>query len=146
MTKKPEFIHVKDDDYAVGYGKPPAHTQFKKGQSGNPRGRRSRVSYEEDEFPIRRFMIEPVEVMFKGKKRRLPRLEVVLMSLITRAMAGCFKSQKLLLQESGGLKGFREEWKRQKTQADQDSIDQVLREAKDWFRDDQLHHKRSRLS
>jgi hypothetical protein len=23
-------------DYEVGYGKPPCHTRFKKGQSGNP--------------------------------------------------------------------------------------------------------------
>jgi hypothetical protein len=26
-------------DYEVGYGKPPRHTRFKSGQSGNPRGR-----------------------------------------------------------------------------------------------------------
>jgi hypothetical protein len=26
-------------DYEVGHGKPPRHTRFKKGQSGNPRGR-----------------------------------------------------------------------------------------------------------
>ena len=26
-------------DYQVGYGKPPRHTRFKRGQSGNPRGR-----------------------------------------------------------------------------------------------------------
>ena len=26
-------------DYEVGYGKPPRHTRFVKGQSGNPRGR-----------------------------------------------------------------------------------------------------------
>jgi hypothetical protein len=26
-------------DYPVGYKKPPRHTQFKPGQSGNPRGR-----------------------------------------------------------------------------------------------------------
>ncbi|HEY2446500.1 MAG TPA: DUF5681 domain-containing protein [Rhizomicrobium sp.] len=26
-------------DYAVGYGKPPVHTRFQKGQSGNPSGR-----------------------------------------------------------------------------------------------------------
>jgi len=26
-------------DYEVGYGQPPHHTRFKKGQSGNPRGR-----------------------------------------------------------------------------------------------------------
>src|SRR5215469_15592455 len=29
----------KQSDYEVGYGKPPRHTRFKKGQSGNPRGR-----------------------------------------------------------------------------------------------------------
>ena len=28
-----------DDDEKVGYGKPPKHTQFGKGQSGNPKGR-----------------------------------------------------------------------------------------------------------
>jgi hypothetical protein len=27
------------DDYDVGYGKPPKHSQFKKGRSGNPKGR-----------------------------------------------------------------------------------------------------------
>ncbi len=27
------------NNHEVGYGKPPKHTQFKKGQSGNPRGR-----------------------------------------------------------------------------------------------------------
>lgn len=26
-------------DYAVGYGKPPAHSRFQKGRSGNPKGR-----------------------------------------------------------------------------------------------------------
>ena len=28
-----------DDEYDVGYKKPPKRTQFKPGQSGNPRGR-----------------------------------------------------------------------------------------------------------
>jgi hypothetical protein len=30
-------------DYAVGYGRPPKHTRFKPGQSGNPRGRKKGV-------------------------------------------------------------------------------------------------------
>jgi hypothetical protein len=33
---------VMPDDYAVGYKKPPKHSQFKKGQTGNPNGRRGR--------------------------------------------------------------------------------------------------------
>jgi hypothetical protein len=28
-----------DDDYEVGYKRPPKNSQFKKGQSGNPKGR-----------------------------------------------------------------------------------------------------------
>ncbi|HET9530513.1 MAG TPA: DUF5681 domain-containing protein [Blastocatellia bacterium] len=28
----------KQGNYDVGYGKPPVHTRFKKGQSGNPKG------------------------------------------------------------------------------------------------------------
>jgi hypothetical protein len=28
-----------DPGYEVGYGKPPQSTQFKKGKSGNPKGR-----------------------------------------------------------------------------------------------------------
>jgi hypothetical protein len=30
---------VADEPYEVGFGKPPKHTQFKKGRSGNPKGR-----------------------------------------------------------------------------------------------------------
>lgn len=39
MTKK---IIRPDADYEVGYGKPPTETQYKKGQSGNPKGRPSK--------------------------------------------------------------------------------------------------------
>jgi hypothetical protein len=30
---------VADEPYEVGFGKPPKHTQFQKGRSGNPKGR-----------------------------------------------------------------------------------------------------------
>ena len=30
---------MSSSDYEIGYGKPPKHSQFKPGQSGNPRGR-----------------------------------------------------------------------------------------------------------
>lgn len=40
MSKSEEPPQPEDPDEAyVGYGKPPKHTQFKKGKSGNPKGR-----------------------------------------------------------------------------------------------------------
>jgi hypothetical protein len=35
-------LKAKDNhnSYAIGYGRPPQHSRFKKGQSGNPTGRR----------------------------------------------------------------------------------------------------------
>ena len=135
MTKQTKIIQMDDnDEYKVGYGKPPKTTRFKKGQSGNPNGRKPRVAYEEDDFPIRRFMMELMEVKLKGKKEKMTRFDVLLMTLIQKALSGCFKSLKLLIQESGGLKAFREEWKRQKNQADQEMIDQVWRDAEHWQR------------
>src|SRR5260370_27753852 len=37
--RRPPMPPDKKGDYAVGYGKPPRHTRFTRGQSGNPRGR-----------------------------------------------------------------------------------------------------------
>lgn len=41
MTEHPSDheASAQGDDYAVGYGRPPKVTQFKPGQSGNPKGR-----------------------------------------------------------------------------------------------------------
>jgi hypothetical protein len=41
MTSQTDGIEPAAAHYAVGYGKPPLHARFKKGQSGNPRGRPS---------------------------------------------------------------------------------------------------------
>ena len=35
MARKPD----RRNDHAVGYGRPPKHSQFQKGKSGNPKGR-----------------------------------------------------------------------------------------------------------
>lgn len=42
-AKRPSSSDDKPRDYEVGKGKPPKHTQFVKGQSGNPHGRRRKT-------------------------------------------------------------------------------------------------------
>jgi len=122
MSKK--VFNKNTRQYEVGFGKPPKHTQFKKGQSGNPKGR-PRFEFEEDEAPLRRYLLEPITVTVKGKTVQMPAIDVIVKSMIQKAAQGCHRSQKLLIQESGGLTALREEWKRQMTQADQEYFERV---------------------
>ena len=42
MSEPPNPLET-SANYTVGYGRPPRKTRFKKGQSGNPRGRRKGI-------------------------------------------------------------------------------------------------------
>ena len=77
-------------DYTVGYGKPPAHTRFRKGQSGNPRGRprgsKSMVSLLED------VLRQQISVTEQGQMRRISKREGVLTALVAKALRGDVKA------------------------------------------------------
>lgn len=135
MAKKTKLIHVGDDDYTVGYGRPPKATQFPKGVSGNREGRKRRTAYEEDEAPIRKFMMELKRVKIGGKWQWVARYELLMMKLYEQAMAGNPTATRQLIQASGGYKDFREEYKRQVTQADLEAMEEVSREAEKWLAD-----------
>ena len=72
--------------YRVGYRRPPQHTRFKRGQSGNPRGRhkgtRSLSSLLEKMF------FERVTIREGDRARCLPIIEVVLRNILARASKG----------------------------------------------------------
>ncbi len=74
------------DDYEVGYGRPPKHTQFNKGQSGNPRGRpKSRKSGSTD---VSELLNEPVRVKTGGKARDMLPFEAGFRQLALKALNG----------------------------------------------------------
>jgi hypothetical protein len=81
--------------YAVGYSRPPKATQFKPGQSGNPKGRpkgpRSIGAI------LGEVIGQKIAVAEGGKTRRLPVLEVMLRRVVNDAMRGDPKAVKLLL-------------------------------------------------
>jgi hypothetical protein len=133
MTRDKKFIHFDDEDAAVGYGKPPKHSRFKPGQSGNPKGRKSSDDFSNWENPIQKYMLEPVSVTVKGKKQKIPVVDALIRSAIARAMGGCTKHLKVLLDGSGGLKALIQEQKRQKTQADQEILDRLRDDLEKWL-------------
>ena len=53
--------------YEVGYGKPPTHSQFRPGQSGNPAGRRKGVRNLKTD--VKRTLATPVKVKEGGRTR-----------------------------------------------------------------------------
>ena len=91
------------DDDKIGYCKPPKHTQFKKGQSGNPSGRRKRDQTVVDPNPMRAVLLEEVETMSKGKKTKMLSAVAVARRFVKMAMNGDHKAARLVFDKCGGL-------------------------------------------
>ncbi|MGE0409899.1 MAG: DUF5681 domain-containing protein [Amphiplicatus sp.] len=71
-------------DYEVGYGKPPRRTQFKKGQSGNPKGRpKGKRNLKTD---VRETLQLPVSITENGRKRKVSTQTAVLLRLREKAL------------------------------------------------------------
>ncbi|MBZ0215757.1 MAG: DUF5681 domain-containing protein [Fimbriimonadaceae bacterium] len=69
----------------VGYGKPPASSRFKKGQSGNPRGR---PKGSRSELPYEAVLGQMVTVRRDGEEQRVTAAEAFLLYLTKKALEG----------------------------------------------------------
>ena len=68
----------------VGYGRPPQHTRFKPGQSGNPKGRpKSTINLKTD---LMEELSERVSVSEGGKPKKLSKQRALLKSLVAKAI------------------------------------------------------------
>lgn len=84
-------------DYAVGYKRPPQHTRFKKGQSGNPGGRRkqSSAAQENDREAV---LSQPLTITFQGKRVRVTARRALYHTLLTLALKGDLRAMALLMK------------------------------------------------
>ena len=81
-----------DDGAAVGYGRPPVATRFKKGQSGNPAGRPRKVKGLRAIAARVLGEVQRLAGQRKGARVRYTSLEMVVMTLKQRAAAGDAKA------------------------------------------------------
>jgi len=93
-----------DDDYKVGYGKPPETSRFQKGQSGNPSGRPK--GSRNTALAIHRALNRTVQATVDGKRRNVPLSEAVAMTLSQRALAGDQRAAVSLLKLASSLHDF----------------------------------------
>lgn len=82
-------------DYPVGRGRPPQHTQFTKGQSGNPAGRPK--GSRNIRTAIENELLSAATVREGGRQVKTTKLQVVLKSLISRAAHGDTKAAAVVL-------------------------------------------------
>lgn len=99
----------KDQDraghYEVGYGKPPKHTRFQKGRSGNPRGRprgsKGWITL------VREAVSAKVEVRENGRPlRKITKLEAAVTQLVNRAAGGDLRALALLLSNPAAYRAL----------------------------------------
>jgi hypothetical protein len=78
--------------YDVGYGKPPLHTRFRKGQSGNPAGRPRRRT--DLASLLTRALDRPTEA--EGRNAGTQR-EAIIAALVEKSASGDLRATKLVL-------------------------------------------------
>ena len=81
-----------ENDYKVGPGRPPLHTRFKKGQSGNPGGRSKK------NLPalLADALNEPVFVTIDGERRQITKREAVVHQLVNKSTSADLRATKML--------------------------------------------------
>jgi hypothetical protein len=82
--------------YNVGYGKPPTRTQFKKGQSGNPKGRPKHSR--NFKTMISDVLTAPISIREGEKQRKVTKLEGIALQLAMRALKGDNGAAQTLLK------------------------------------------------
>ena len=88
-------------DYEVGYGKPPAHTQFQKGWSGNPRGR-PRGS-KNNATLLNEALNQKVAINENGQRRQISKREAMFTQIANKAAQGDHRAIQTVLRESEKL-------------------------------------------
>lgn len=92
MTKQSEHP---TGDYEVGYGKPPKHTQFKSGKSGNPNGRPKGAKNFATE--LNEVMQEKIMVQENGRRRSISTQRALIKRTRNRALEGDAKATSSLI-------------------------------------------------
>jgi hypothetical protein len=79
----------------VGYRKPPRRTQFKKGQSGNPKGRPRKSK----NFAtlLRQQLEKPVTVTENGRRKKVTMLQAMVALMTRKGLSGDTRTQKMLI-------------------------------------------------
>ena len=82
-------------DYVVGYGKPPVHSRFQKGRSGNPKGRpRGRRNMS---TLLSATLNGWVTVVENGRRKEITKREAIVTQLVNKSASADLKATQIVL-------------------------------------------------
>ena len=82
-------------DYVVGYGKPPLHTRFQKGQSGNPKGRpRGKKNMS---TLLNTALNASIIVVENGRCKKITKREAIVTQLVNKSASADLKATQIVL-------------------------------------------------
>ncbi len=79
----------------VGYGRPPSHSRWRKGQSGNPKGRPKGSANFADDLIAE--LSEIVQVTERGRVKRITKRRALIKALTSNSMRGNTSAASLLI-------------------------------------------------
>jgi hypothetical protein len=91
-------------DYEVGYGKPPRHTRFQKGRSGNPtgrpRGRKNMATL------LSAALDASIIVVENGRRKKITKREAIVTQLVNKSASADLKATQIVLAMLGELEAL----------------------------------------
>lgn len=126
---------AKNGPYDVGYGKPPKHAQFKKGQSGNLKGRpKGTLNLA---TVLERTLREQVAINVNGHRKVVTKLEAAIRQLVDKAASGDAHAMRYLchLVKSAEERSVVVEPITQYSDADQKVMDNILKRFQQTYKD-----------